>query len=156
MLGGMPAKTPEDPFIARATATIDKLMDEERALAAQEEGVRRRRLALQQLVADWQRSIALYSDAMGLSGDATPGQVSAALDAPEGSVVELAERYLREHGGTAKIKDVVRWLVAVGKLSSEAEKSGQNYGAVYTAVLRHPERFKRIGRGEFELTAESS
>jgi len=33
-------------------------------------------------------------------------------------------------------------------------KSNQNYGAVYTAMLRHPERFKKVGPGEFRLVDE--
>jgi hypothetical protein len=139
-----------DQFLARAKDKVESLTREVGLLAAQEEGVRRRKQELQQALAEWERAIAIYAEAMELAPPDSPGQITAALDTPEGTLSQLAEGYLAERG-PAKINDLVAWLVSVGRLSGDPIKSGQNYGQVYTTLLRHPDRFRKVGRGEFSL-----
>ena len=143
--------TANDQFMGRAREKVESLTREVGLLAAQEEGVRRRKLELTQALAEWERAIALYAEAMELTPPDAPGQITAALDTPEGSLSQLAEGYLAERGTPAKINDLVKWLVSVGRLSGDPAKAGQNYGQVYTTLLRHPDRFRKVGRGEFNL-----
>jgi inorganic triphosphatase YgiF len=148
--------TARDAFLVRAREKIESLTREVMLLEAQEEGVRRRKIALQQAITDWERSVSIYSEAMQITPDDAPGQLDAALDVPQGSLAQLSELFLEQRGGPGKITDVVRWLVSIGRLSGEPTKAGQNYGQVYTTLLRHPERFVKVGRGEFRLAHAAS
>jgi hypothetical protein len=61
---------------------------------------------------------------------------------------------MAEHGGGARLADIARWLVAIGRFPEDIGRSGQVYGQVYTAMLRHPTRFLKERPGTFRLTDE--
>jgi len=144
-----------DTFLGRARDRLQKLAADIAQLEAQEEGVRRRRLELVDQVRDWERAVSLYSEAMDVeTTDAAPGQMSVALDAPSGTFAQLVSKYMGDHGGQAKIADIARWLVDVGRLPNDPKKHGQYYGRVYTTLLRHPDRYEFVDKGLFRLKDE--
>jgi hypothetical protein len=102
----------------------------------------------------WQRAIELYTDTMGIKlPEPVPGQLTGLLDPSDAAVPDLVAHYMAERGRRGRIREVANWLVTIGKFPEETAKSGQLYGQVYTAILRHPDRFVKESPGTFRLAA---
>lgn len=124
-----------DARLAATRATLEQLKAE--------------RAALEKERAEIAVSAKLYARHMGLTVEALPEPVQARTAAAAGSIPELAQRYLEEHGGRAKVTEIVAALRAVQKLRGPAKN---HYPTVF-AILRRDPRFKRGERGEFVLAS---
>ena len=137
-----------DPFVVKAQERLVTLAKEQAQLAAQEEGVRKRRLEKQAEFATVKQSIALYQELMGTQTEAStsPGQMAVPLQ-PSATVADLVFAWLSDHGGRGRVKDILQGLVQAGKFDDD---SNGKYSIVYTALMRDP-RFEKVDRGEFWL-----
>jgi hypothetical protein len=149
-----------DPFVQKALAKIASLEREEALLAAQQEGVQRRRNELQEQIVEWDRAKKLYVEAMGADAPAADPPAAEgkgpAVDAANRSIGDLTYEYISASpNGSAKITDVAAWLTGIGKLHSDLKNTNRPYGAVYTAILRNPKRFVKVGRGEYRIANSS-
>jgi len=146
-----------DPFLTKARDRLATLSRDDTLLAAQEEGVRRKRAELQQAMADLRRSTDVYLELMGIGETTAPGQIAVVFDGADGqgTLSDLAFKALQAHGGRGRIVDIVGWLQEMGRLPKDPAKAQTQYSSVYTALLRDQERVMRAGRGEF-VTIEST
>ena len=145
-----------DMFVERARERVVSIGKDIAQLEAQEQGVRRKVRELQEQLENWETALQLYAEAMKIKlPEPVPGQMAGFLDASEAAVPDLVAHYMAERGRRARIRDLTKWLVSIGRFSDEVERSGQLYGQVYTAVLRHPERFEKEGPGTFRLLVTS-
>lgn len=137
-----------DPFLMRATDKIEALRREIALLEAQEAGVRRRRLELEKDATDWQRSVELYNEAMGVEAPAS----ATSDDRPKETVAEMITTYLSEQPGrSAKVATIAAWLAERGKFPAGQSDSGQNYSMAYNALLRNRDKFEKSAKGEWRL-----
>jgi hypothetical protein len=68
-----------------------------------------------------------------------------------GTTADLAAAFMAAHGGHAKVGEILDELIRVGKLAGK-----DAYGDVYGALKRGvPDRFIRVGPGEFALATPS-
>jgi hypothetical protein len=137
--------------LAKVSDKLDMLGRDDAALAAQEEGVRRRRTEIQQEVAKLQAFVEVYRSLTGV--DASPAAPPSAPAVrvgvkPTESISNLAFGFLSERSGATKIAEIIAWLVSIGKLS--AERTHNNYSVVYATLMRD-KRFTRPKAGEFAL-----
>jgi hypothetical protein len=146
----MNARTTDDPFLLRARARMESLARDEALLAAQEEGVKRRRIEVQQAIADLGRSIDLYQDLMGINEASSPGQIPAVFETVRGPLSTLIFDVLRARDGRGKVSDIVLWLQELGRFPTDPDHAAAQYSSVYTALLRDP-RMEKVGRGEFRI-----
>lgn len=145
-----------DMFVQRARERVETLGRDISQLEKQEEGVRRRVRELREQMDHWQRAIDLYAEAMDIPlAEPAPGQLMGFLDPNEATVPELVAHYMSERGRRARISEIADWLVSIGRFPEDAGKTNQNYGQVYTAMLRHPKRFVKEAPGTFRLSAET-
>ena|ERR1035437_9681735 len=131
--------------IAKATDKLESLNRDYAALAAQEEGVRRKRAELQQEIAKLQTFVDIYRS---LTGEPIPMPGPTTQASPAESISNLTFRFLSERGGGAPIADIIAWLVSIGKLP--AERTHNNYSVVYATLMRD-KRFDRPKPGLFRL-----
>ena len=135
----------------RAKDKLDALTKAEADLAAQEEGVRRRREAIRQEIAKLEAFVEVYVEISGLTSETSAvrevERVAARAKVPE-SISNLVFRFLSEQGGAAPIADIIAHLVEVGKLPPE--RTHNNYSVVYATLMRD-KRFARPKPGLFEL-----
>lgn len=146
--------TTED-FLERAESELRRIVAEDKALMAQEEGVRRKRAEFAEQIRRLRDSVTTYRDLMGIAEDPKPNNSLFAPPVQIGTIAEMAARYASERGGTVKIADVTKWLEHVGKLThgGGGESARGNYGTVY-GTLSRDRRFKKVGEGEFALVDE--
>jgi hypothetical protein len=137
-----------DPFLVKAQERLVTLAKEQAQLAAQEEGVRKRRLEKQAEFATVKQSIALYHELMDTQTEVSPspGQLAVPLQ-PSATVADLVFAWVSDHGGRGRVKAILQGLVQAGKFNDD---SNGNYSTVYTALMRDP-RFEKVDRGEFGL-----
>lgn len=131
--------------IAKVNDKLESLNRDDAALAAQEEGVRRKRAELQQEIAKLQAFVEVYRS---LTGEPAPTLGPATQASPAQSISNLVFRFLSDRGGSAPIADIIAWLVEVGKLP--AERTHNNYSVVYATLMRD-KRFDRPKPGLFRL-----
>jgi hypothetical protein len=138
--------------LGRAKDKLDTLTKAEADLAAQEEGVRRRREAIRQEIAKLEAFIDVYIEISGLSSVASAvrevEKIAARPKVPE-SISNLVFGFLSEQGGAAPIADIIAHLVDVGKLPPD--RTHNNYSVVYATLMRD-KRFARPRPGIFVLT----
>jgi hypothetical protein len=141
-----------DAFISRAQEKTEGLRREIALLEAQEAGVRRRRLELEQEATDWQRAVELYAQAMAIE----PPHMESTEHSKE-TVGDLITRYLREQPGTtAKVAAIAAWLAEVGRYPAGPDSANQNYSMAYNALLRNRDRFAKARPGEWRLIEAES
>ncbi len=138
----------EDDFEDRAERQLRDLEREEAALAAQEEGVRRKRDELQQKINKLELSLDVYREVMERqNGGAEPESTFFGPEIRDGTIAEMAEAVIRREGGVARVSDVVHVLLDRGKLTRNGRRG---YSTVYSILFRDP-RFKRVAQGTFAL-----
>lgn len=145
----------QDDFIARATARVRELEKDDAALAAQEEGVRRKRLALQEEIRIAQGAIDLYGEVMnvGTKPEATPQPL---FDVPQpGTIADMTYAILVNSQKPMTVHEIARRLTQAGKLSEEGPGDARtNYATVF-GTLRRDRRFYRPAPGRFAIHPES-
>ena len=142
---------PADEFLRRSRASLKELTEQAKALLAQEEGVRRRREAVEDEARRLTNAISVYREVMGVRSEAVPARALFDDVLTAGSIAEMAGEVIERMGGRAKIADIVDILTRSGKLRpEESPTSRSRYATVYSILNRNP-RFHRIGEGEFAL-----
>jgi len=131
--------------IAKVSERLESLSRDDAALAAQEEGVQRRRAELQKEIADLESFVKLYRS---LTGESVPLPDPRTPISPKESISNLAFRFLSDRGGGVPIADIIGWLVEIGKLP--ADRTHNNYSVVYATLMRD-KRFERPEAGVFRL-----
>lgn len=142
----------QEDFIALAERQLADYVREDGALAAQEEGVRRKRSEIQQRIDDIRSSIRVYRDLMGIGAEQPPQPVGLFDDIPMGTIADMAAVILKKQGQPMKVAEVARVLEATGKLKAGKTSAHQNYGTVY-GTLQRDRRFERLAQGRFGLAA---
>ena len=61
-----------------------------------------------------------------------------------------AEALMRASGGRAKMTDLIADLIRAGKMKRGRARA--NYGTLGSTLARHPNRFVKVGPGEWSLT----
>jgi hypothetical protein len=141
-------------FLEMVQERLDSLKRDDALLAAQEEGVRRKRAELGQAMEKLKVAAEAYRYLMVRQTEPAPGQL-AVVSQPSQTLADLIAEHMAEHDGRAKVITLVHRLVEVGRLPSRSDKYGSNYGTVYTALLRD-ERFEKVGRGEWTLRKDDN
>lgn len=139
-----------DDFIHRAEAELGAATREENALAAQEEGVRRKRADLQQRMTELRDSIRVYRELMELGAEAKSPSVGMFDNIPLGSITDMAYAIIERQGAPMKVADIARTLVGAGKLKPNGTGKSSNYATVF-GILRRDRRFAKMGEGTFGL-----
>jgi len=126
-------------------------------LASTEEEIRRERAEVRSRVNELNRALSIYRSVMGLPNASKPPAASelfpqASMSFTVGAqatrtIADIAEDYMAEHGGRAKVTDIVRELVRLKRLKG---KHG-DYGTVYGTLKRNERRFIWVGEGEFAV-----
>lgn len=139
-------------FVDEVERRLADLRREEVALAAQEEGVRRKRGEIRQRMNELEATIRVYREVMNQPAPPVTPTVGLFENVPMGTIGNMAFEIMQRVGQPMKVADVARALVAAGKLQSEAEGDRGNYGTVYGTLLRD-RRFTKVGTGAFGLAA---
>lgn len=137
-----------DSFLERAAARLQEIDRLDAQLVSEIEERRQTRATLRQEGVELRRSIRSYAKVMGISSEAAGVERA---EPGHGSIADIAYEHLRAHGGRARVVDVVKYLEETGKLAPSKRPSGENYGPVYSALLRDHARFRQGTRGEFVL-----
>ncbi len=136
------------PGLEQALDSYRGLQREVAALAAEMERVRAARAGKVKEMAELRRAIEGFARVVGLD----PAGLLAAQEVRElPSIPDMAYEYMRARGGRARVVEIVQHLEESGKFAPSGRPSGQNYGPVYSALLRDRKRFRQGGRGEFVL-----
>lgn len=147
-----------DPFIERASSEILTLERRDATLADSEDQIRRERAEIKTRLLDLARLVAVYRDFMGLSAKAglkpSPMFPEMASSSANGStatrtMADIAEDFMREHGGRAKMTDLLAEMRRVGRLHGK----DNDYGSLFGTLKRNEKRFRKAGPGEFELVS---
>jgi len=164
-----------DRFLTLANRELRNLQRREEDLAKRFEQMQRDRAAIRTRIAELTKTVTVYQEFIGASTDdesfndehiadtrpETPHvEPSLIVNTPPAHVngeasmttADIAAAYMAEHGGQAKIRDLLDELIRVGKL---AGKEG-DYGSVFGALKRNPKRFVKVAAGEFALVSETS
>ena len=144
-----------DGFIERAEAELERLLGEDRALAAQEDGVRRKRAELGGRIELLRSSVATYRDLMDIKDETLPSSRLFEEEVPQGTIAEMAAALIERHGGPMKVSDIVQELETRGKLKRGpgGNAARGNYGTVFGTLARH-RGFLKTGTGEFGLAPD--
>jgi hypothetical protein len=137
-------------FVERAREEYLRLQAEERALAAQEEGVRRRRAALQSRLTSIENAVVLYQELTGQTTVMPEPDVGASNGLRMGTIVDMAAQVIERSGGRAKMTKIVEELERAGKLKPSEPGDRNNYATVY-GTLRRSRRLHKADKGEWEL-----
>ncbi len=159
----------EDQFIDRVKRELRLLSRREDELAKREEVIRRERAAIRARTTELSRVMTLYESMMGPPtveasdaetvpiAESAPIRPSAAapVERSDGTdaltTADLSATIMAAQGGRAKIRELLDELVRVGKLPGNEG----DYGSVYNALKRHPNRFVKTGPGEFALVGST-
>lgn len=136
-----------DEFITLAERQLADLGREDAALAAQEDGVRRKREVIQERIDALAQSVKVYRLIMGIGIEPTPPARGMFDDIPMGSVSDMAFALIRRNEAPMKVSDIAKALQQAGKLKANAD-TRSNYSNVY-GVLRRDRRFTRPAQGTF-------
>ena len=139
-------------FIQLVEAELYKLLEEDRALQAQEQGVRRKRAELGEEIQRLRGAASTYRELMGVAEEAKPS-VGLFDDLPvDGTIADMAEVLFRGRGAM-KVAEIVGILEEVGKLKRPdiGESVRGNYGTVYGTLTRDKHRFVKKEQGVFDL-----
>lgn len=66
-----------------------------------------------------------------------------------GTIADASQQYMQARGGRAAVTELVSALQEAKRVSADGQAA---YGVIYTTLLRD-KRFRKVGPGEFELTA---
>lgn len=136
-----------DDFLTLVKRRLTDLQRQDSDLAAQEEGVRRKRAVVQNEINKLQFSAETYRHLMGIADEATPEQGLFGPDEAAGSVAEMAADIMYRNGGQAALLEIRDELARLGKV-----RPGQRgYGTVYASLSRG-NRFVKVGPGVYGLT----
>ncbi len=69
------------------------------------------------------------------------------------TIADGCEAILRAHGGKMRTSEMVRILERAGKLKGETHRG--NYASVVQTLQRFPDRFSKVGVGEWTLLTDS-
>lgn len=140
-----------DDFIVQVERKLTELRRDDTQLAAQEEGVRRKRNDLRGQMAELQASLRVYRDFMGVPAEPSPAtSIGLFDDVPMGTIADMASGVIRKRGEPMKVADITRALESLGKLKPEDEGGRGNYGSVY-GTLKRDRRFRLLEAGKFGL-----
>ena len=134
----------EKDFLEVAEAKLKEFVDLEKSLAAQEDGVRRRRAGIREDIELLTSSINVYRNLMGLPRM----PVELTDDLQLGSIAAMAVDLIQRNRRPMKVVDIVEALETAGKL--EKRPGRQNYSSVYSILFRD-KRFAKTEQGEFGL-----
>ncbi len=99
---------------------------------------------------------AVYANSSRIGANGIASQpVRKKLD-PNISQRDGAEVALRELGGEAQVADIMRKMLALGYENPNRNTSETVLkNSIYSAMLRSPDRFERVGRGRWRLRQQS-
>ena len=147
-----------DEFLQRADAELSELINVDLALAAQEDGVRRKRAELGERIERIRASVRTYHELMGIEQQAVPSSELFGGEIPQGTIADMAAKLIETRGGPMKVADIVTELEKLGKLKpgGGGDSGRGNYGTVF-GTLDRSRRFVKTGAGEFGIadTGES-
>lgn len=147
---------PQDEFITQVERKLGELRRDDHALAAQEEGVRRRRAELRSQMNELQASIRVYREFMGMPVELAPRATTGLFDdIPMGTIADMSYAVVAKNGGPMKVADITRALEELGKLKPDSDGARGNYGSVY-GTLKRDRRFRRAGTGSFGIAPTES
>ena len=149
-----------EDFLTRARARLDELRVRDGQLAAQERGIQQKRAQLAHDIVEVEAAIVVYQQLMttpidgGDQSEAPPEKEveperKAVLDPAKAkamTISEAAEEVLRSYGGEADTQDILRELLAVGKVGGE-----NPVNTLSTQLRRFPKRFRWVRRGRWRL-----
>jgi hypothetical protein len=150
----------EDEFITRIASELRTLEARDAALAATEENIRRERAEIRGRVGDLARVVTVYREFMGLVNKTVapvsmwPEMAGSGSNGtkPTRTIADIAEAYLADHGGRAKVSDIVAELVRLKRLTGKHS----DYGTVFGTLSRNPRRFMKVATGEFAVMNPSA
>lgn len=140
---------PMDSFLDRVTAEMTEVARAEAALAAQEDGIRRRRAELSERLNALATSAAMYREVMGIDKPEAPSRPLFEEGAlPKGSVSEMAYAAIQKHGSPMQVADVTKALIAAQKFDGNDYR--QHYATTY-GILTKDKKFVKVAPGQFEI-----
>lgn len=100
-------------------------------------------------ISEMELAIAVFRRAFGMEAEVPPTEELDALRFRTQTIAQSCLDIMRQNNGRARVTDMTTILVRAGKL-----KDYRRGYAIVTKTLDRDERFRRSGRGEFEI-AES-
>jgi hypothetical protein len=145
-----------DDFITQVQRRVAEIGREDAQLAAQEDGVRRKRADLREQMGELQASLRVYREFMGVPADPQP-PVGVGLfdDVPMGTIADMAMAVISKRGEPMKVAEITRALESLGKMKPEDEGGRGNYGSVY-GTLKRDRRFRLLDAGRFGLVGSTN
>jgi hypothetical protein len=132
---------------------VTKLRDRLRVL---DEGLKKAEAALAALAATRDRltlALEVYAETMGLPSSETDRELGRYGDLTAITIPDGCQRIMEVEDGRANQAHLTKVLEQAGKLKG---KHTANYASVIGAMERHPERFRKLGHGEWELVYRQS
>ena len=97
-------------------------------------------------VSEMELAIAVFRRAIGLEAEAPSTDELDLLRLRSQTIAESCLDIMRRSGGRSRVTEIVKLLFQAGKL-----KNRRTGYATVTKTLDRDERFRRVGRGEFEI-----
>jgi hypothetical protein len=139
-----------EEFVTRVRDQLRSLRVQDDQLAATEEGIQRKRAELGARIQAYERSLEVYREVMGEQNEAKPPTSLFGEDDQKGlTIAEMAQAIIARGGGEARIADIAKELIRVGKVKDEGRTG---YATVYS-ILNRDRRFRRVGGGVFSLAS---
>lgn len=110
-----------------------------------QEAARNEELCLRE-ISEMEMAIAVFRRAFGLESEVPPTDELDILRYRNQTIAESCLDIMRKNGGRARVTEITRTLLKAGKIRNY--RTGY---AVVTKTLDRDERFRRKGRGEFEI-----
>ncbi len=136
-----------DAFVKKVTSELRDMERREQKLRKEAEAIREELAGMRSHRTELDRSLAVYRKVMGI------GEGAIAVEAPEGTIADVALKVLIDKGGPRSVGYLVSELQALGKLKGGGTSGRADYGTVYQAISRD-DRFVKVGKGEFSPVEE--
>jgi hypothetical protein len=144
-----------DDFLQRATARLAELTNEDGHLETMQRGITQKREALAAEIKRLSDGLDLYRSVMGLGATSSNPTLSLG-DLPnflELTLYDGIAAVMRRHGGRARVGELRDVLSESGKMTG---KPANRYNTLVATMERFPEKFRRVGPGEWELVEMDS